>query len=426
MKSKLSQQFSASHSLRQSLFTITGKADPICRTLKSALAVLLVSMTISPMTALADMEEADSLAEEQVKEKEELKDMQNELNDIKGNISGALGELSDLTKKMANQANAKEFHLFARETGWDTYSGSNVHCLSYNGKIPGPPIVIQEGELAKIVLHNQMKVSTSLQFHGIVVPHTVGGIPRSGQGLVEPGQTFVFQFVARQPGTFWYHPQLIHPNQKQLGLYGPIVVQPRLKSRPYDKDVTLIFSELRKSPQAVPANVAGKVTPLKAGQAKVKAATPEESAEGDQQKSNFRAVAWTDGATPPDVETDYLINGKPAPTVPAIELRKGERVKLRLINAGQEIVPLQLGGHRMEVVAVNGGDRLEPHVFRDTLTLNPSDRVDVEFTADNPGVWSLCSESAHQSSRKGRFPGGMALVVRYSELRARQQQPQQE
>ncbi len=367
------------------------------------------------------MEEAGSLGEEQMKEKEELRDMQGELDDIKGNISNALGELGDLTKKMANQANAKEFHLFARETGWDTYSGSNVHCLSYNGKIPGPPIVIQEGEFVKIVLHNQLKVSTSLQFHGIVVPHSVGGIPRTGQGLVEPGQAFAFQFVARQPGTFWYHPQLIHPNQKQLGLYGPIVVQPKLKSRPYDKDITLMFSELRKAPQVVSGNSpAGKVTPLKASPGKVKIVTPDEPSESDQPKSNFRAVAWTDGATPPEVETDYLINGKPAPTIPAIELRKGERVKLRLINAGQEMVPLQLGGHRMEVVSINGGDRLEPHVFRDTLALNPSDRVEVEFTADNPGIWSLASESAHQSSRKGRFPGGMALVVRYSELRARQ------
>lgn len=395
------------------------------RAMRILLIATLLLASLVTMSANADMEEADTLGEEQVKEKKELHDMQNELDDIKGNISDALGELGNLTKKMANQANAKEFHLFARETGWGTYNGSNVHCLSYNGKIPGPPITIQEGEFVKIVLHNQMKVSTSLQFHGIVVPHSVGGIPRTGQGLVEPGQTFIYQFVARQPGTFWYHPQLIHPNQKQLGLYGPIIVQPKLKSRPYDQDLTLMFSELRKAPQAVSGSAAGKVAPAKASQAKVKIVDPDEPSDGEPSKSNFRAVAWTDGATPPEVETDYLINGKPAPSIPAIELRKGERVKLRLINAGQEVIPLQLSGHKMEIVSINGGDRLEPHVFRDTIALNPSERVDVEFTADNPGVWSLSSESAHQSSRKGRFPGGMALVVRYSELRTRQK-PDQE
>ena len=112
--------------------------------------------------------------------------------------------------------------------------------------------------------------------------------------------------------------------------------------------------------------------------------------------------------------TFYLMNGKSAPAIPPIELRKGERVRLRVINAGSQCVPLYLSGHRFEVVSQNGGDLLEPHLFRDTIAVQPSDRIDLEFSADNPGVWSLASDIPLQATNQGRFPGGIACVVRYS------------
>ncbi len=382
-----------------------------------------------PKAAQADLMDGD-LAEEQAKEKEELRDMKREMDDINSTVDSAMGQLNDLGQKFNNQQNAKEFHLFARESDWETASGSTVRCLTYNGKIPGPAINVVEGDFVRVVLHNQMKTPTSLQFHGIIVPHSVGGLPRTGAGLVPPGQSFVFQFIAKQPGTFWYHPQVVHPTQKQMGMFGAIVVAPKLRSRPIDKDVTLFISEIRKAPRAVSENAATVATRKVTGQklskgAEAPAAAPPATIDAEPSKSTFSAVAWTDGAAPPDIETDYLINGKTAPNIPPIELRKGQRVRLRLINAGQEAVPLQLGGHRLEIVSQNGGDRLEPHVLRDTICLNPSDRVDVEFSADNPGVWSLASEVAHQSTHKGKFPGGIACVVRYSELKtnARKQPP---
>ena len=373
--------------------------------------------------ALAELIDGD-LAEEQMKEKEELNNMRDEMGDINSTINDAMTQLDKLGQKVTQRQNAKEFHLFARESEWETYNGSTVKCLTYNGKIPGPAIAVTEGDFVKIVLHNNMKTPTSLQFHGLIVPHSVGGIPRTNGGLVAPNETFVYQFIAKQPGTFWYHPQLVHPNQKQLGLYGAIVVNPKLKSRPYDKDVTLFFSEMRKIPASggdtTGSTTTHKVTATRAGRAGATAHTaPASSEESKPAGHNFTAMAWTDGSSPPEVATDYLINGKPAPNIPAIELRRGQRVRLRLINAGQEAVPIQLGGHKLEIVSHNGGDRLEPHVFRDTICLNPSDRMDVDFTADNPGVWSLASESAHQSTHRGKFPGGMACIVRYSELKAR-------
>lgn len=404
--------------------------------------MLVVALFLASVAqpSFAELIDGD-LAEEQAKEKEEIKDMKKEMGNINSTIDDALGDLNDLSnqlKQRQNQEqNAKEFHLFARESDWETYSGSTVRCLTYNGKIPGPAITVTEGDFVKIVLHNQMKTSTSLQFHGIISPHSVSGIPRSGAGLVEPNQSFAYQFIAKQAGTFWYHPQLVHPNQKQLGLYGAIIVNPKMRSKPYDQDITLIFSEMRKtnvdgsahsghSTHATSHAGATASTTSHRGATRAGRSGTSSTEEVKQETAghNYTALAWTHGSIPPSVETDYLINGKPAPNIPAIELRKGQRIRVRLINAGQEAVPLQLGGHRMEIIAQNGGDRLEPHTFRDTITLNPSERIDIDFSANNPGVWSLASESAHQSTNKGKFPGGMACILRYSELKARQSSPQ--
>ncbi len=318
------------------------------------------------------------------------------MDDINSTINDASQKFNELSTQLNQEAQRQEIHLFARESDWSPNPTSSVHCLTYNGKIPGPVIRVAEGQLVRIVLHNQLTVPTSLRFHGLIAPHSVNGLPRAGAGLVAPGKTYAFQFRTNQSGTFWYQPQIVHQDQRQLGLYGTLIVTPQNRAKPTDKDVTLVFSQLYKVKRS--------------GASK---------GEGAAKGSSYSAVAVTTAQPAAGIECDYLINGKEAPAIEPIELRKGERVLLRLVNASQESIPLYLSGHRMKLIAINGSDRLEPHVVRDTFTLNPSDRVDVEFVADNPGVWSLASELAHQATKNGKFPGGMACVVRYSESKAK-------
>jgi FtsP/CotA-like multicopper oxidase with cupredoxin domain len=269
-----------------------------------------------------------------------------------------------------------EFHLFAKPASCELYPGLSADCLTYNGKIPGPPLRVKEGELVKIVLHNQLKTPTSLIIQGLVLPQSVAGLPRKEAGIVQPGAAFAYQFMARQPGLYWYHPQVVNQDQKAAGMYGLLIVEPK-NGQPADKEVLLLISQVKYSAAAA-----------------------------------HQALAPTD--TAPGAQCVFLINGKAAPAIPPIELRQGERVRLRIVNASPEAVPLHLSGHRFEVVSTNGSDVLEPHVYRDTVTLNPSDRVELEFTADNPGVWSLASELMTQATNQGHFPGGIACVVRYS------------
>jgi FtsP/CotA-like multicopper oxidase with cupredoxin domain len=204
----------------------------------------------------------------------------------------------------------------------------------------------------------------------------VDGLPRKGAGLINPGDAYVYQFIATQPGTFYYRPQVPHLDQMHRGLIGVIVVEPKSIPKTYERDQVIVLT----------------------------------------QASNNEIIKKSAGSLRSQIVGNlFLANGKSAQVVQPLELKNGERMRLRMVNASTEPCTFSLTGHRLEVVAQNGSDGVEPHISRDTVTIHPGERMDLEFTADNPGVWSLSSLNASQCSFNGQFPGGFAMVVRYPE-----------
>lgn len=315
-----------------------------------------------------EIDDAADLATQQQQEKQVLEEMKQEMAEITNTLNQGAQGLNMLQQKVQQSKTPREQYLITKEGSWEIMPGATLQGLTYNGQIPGPVIRVKEGEMVRITLHNQMKVPTSLSFHGMALPHGAAGLPRQNEGLVAPGGTFVYQFFADKPGTFWYHPQVPHLDQLPRGLYGAVVVEPTRLPKTYERDFAIVFGECN---------------------------APEKSGG----KSSY-----------------FLTNGKTAAGAVPLDLKRGERVRLRMINASQSPIPLFLTGHRMEVVSTNGSDSLEPHIMRDTLTLQPGDRVDAEVIANNPGVWSLASLIPSQNLNNGKFPGGIATVVRYTEL----------
>jgi FtsP/CotA-like multicopper oxidase with cupredoxin domain len=383
---------------------------PEIKTCKSLFVLLVASWMITGQSGSCEPIEMDDVAAEQAKEKIELDGMKNELKGIKGEVNSAIDSMGQLSNMLNERAAnpAKEYHLFAREAFVDVGGGVKVKAVTYNGSIPGPQLDVVEGQPIRIVVHNQMKVPTSLHFHGLILPHNVDGLPRSKSGapaaspaggkgagggafsttgsapvmalperFVKPGDSYGYQFVPQGAGTYFYHPQIVHMEQRARGMYGALIVHQK-KAKRADLDQVLFIGELK----------------------------------------NDNEPPSRDGSPAKPI---YVVNGKTAPFILPIEVRSGERVRLRLINVCEEAVPLHLSGHKMEVVASNGSDLLEPQVFRDTVTLNPGERMDVEFTAANIGVWSLASEKISQTTKGGKFPGGIALVVRYQEMKGSSQ-----
>lgn len=384
--------------------------------LLGSLGLMLTFLAAFSPAAHAQFNEVDDLAAEQAKEKLELEDMRKELGSIKGEVKDALRSMSELTNtantrfRSPSGAAVQEIHLFAKEAEVDIGGGQKLQALTYNGQLPGPEIHVREGEPTKIVLHNELGQPTSLHFHGLTLPHGVDGLPRAGkpvsnaasegENLPKPErylrsrETFVYQFVPQMQSqtTAYYHPQIMHLKQRQQGLYGALIVHPRLAAHRPDQDMSLFFTRV----------TVNKQSSEKASAPQAKTKTGETAA---------RLPVKTD-----ERQEVFLVNGKTAPHIPALQVTAGKRIRLRLFNLTEEAIPLHLSGHRLEVVGMNGSDPLEPHTMRDTVTVASGERVDVEFTADNPGVWSLASDKLSQiTDKQGNFPHGLAIVVKYKQ-----------
>jgi FtsP/CotA-like multicopper oxidase with cupredoxin domain len=62
--------------------------------------------------------------------------------------------------------------------------------IAVNGSIPGPVIRMQEGGEALIRVHNRLHESTSIHWHGILLPFFMDGIPGISFAGIPAGETF--------------------------------------------------------------------------------------------------------------------------------------------------------------------------------------------------------------------------------------------
>ena len=110
-------------------------------------------------------------------------------------------------------------------------AGKSVPGLTINGTIPGPVLRFTEGDWARIRVHNDLAHhTTSTHWHGVLLPNAQDGVPEVTTPSIQPGTFHTFEFPIIQSGTYWYHS---HTHlQEQQGLYGTIVIQPKIHQPP--------------------------------------------------------------------------------------------------------------------------------------------------------------------------------------------------
>jgi FtsP/CotA-like multicopper oxidase with cupredoxin domain len=100
-------------------------------------------------------------------------------------------------------------------------TGKPTQGMTIDRGIPGPTLRFKEGDYARIHVHNEMSVETSIHWHGLLVPPNMDGVPNISFPPIKPGNTFTYEFPIRQSGTYWYHS---HTSlQEQSGVYGSIL-----------------------------------------------------------------------------------------------------------------------------------------------------------------------------------------------------------
>src|SRR5215207_4550739 len=132
----------------------------------------------------------------------------------------------------------REFTLVAEQIDWEIEPGVVVKAWVYKGQVPGPEIRVREGDTVRITLVNRLPAATTIHWHGIDNIPAMDGPAGLNQAPVEPGQDFVYEFVADPAGSRMYHSHTDVHNQVSLGLYGPLIVEPRAPDgdRTYDRE----------------------------------------------------------------------------------------------------------------------------------------------------------------------------------------------
>lgn len=267
----------------------------------------------------------------------------------------------------------KVFELTAKAVQWPILKDVIATAWTYNGTVPGPMIRVTEGDKVRVILKNDLPQPTTIHWHGIAVPNAMDGIPDVTQKPIEPGETFTYEFVASPAGTYMYHSHYEGDVQVAAGLYAPFIIDPKeTESAKPDVDVDLMISEML----------------IKDGQ-------------------TYAAMPMA------GMEPNYFtINGKAYPETETIDVKKGQRVRLRLTAIGQFVHPIHLHGVPFKIVATDGHPVPETaQLTKDTVLVSPGERYDIEFIATETGQWMLHCHILHHTTNDNIEPGGLMLMI---------------
>ncbi|MFN3336504.1 MAG: multicopper oxidase family protein [Thermomicrobium sp.] len=259
-----------------------------------------------------------------------------------------------------------------------------VRTFTYNGQLPGPELRVREGEALRVVVDNRLPEPTTIHWHGIPVPNAMDGVPGVTQPAIAPGTQFTYEFVVPVAGTYFYHTHV--GLQLDRGLYGALIVEPRQETLSYDREVTLVLDDWLDGIAGTPEDALQQL--MRGGH--------DAHGMGHGTMPMVPRMGTMPGMTigslqehtPDLIYPLYLINGRPVDAPFTFAGKRGELLRLRLINAASAtIFRVALVGHRLRLVQVDG-QPIEP-LEGDALRIGMGERYDVLVQLNNPGVWPL-------------------------------------
>jgi FtsP/CotA-like multicopper oxidase with cupredoxin domain len=271
-------------------------------------------------------------------------------------------------------------------------TGEPHPAMTINGGIPGPTLRFQEGDTARIHVHNEMDVDTSIHWHGILVPPSMDGVPYVSFPPIAPGTTFTYEFPIRQSGTYWYHS---HTDlQEQRGVYGSIVIIPPDERLSVDRDYVALFSDWTDEDPHTVLRILKRGSEwyaLEKGSSQSIIGAARLGMLGDYFKRELQRMPAMDIA---DVAYDrFLANGKPEIELAA---EPGEIVRLRIIDgSATTYFHLDFAGGPMKIVAVDGLD-VEPVEMKRFL-IAVAETYDLLITVPEAGAYEFRA-TAHDGS----------------------------
>jgi manganese oxidase len=259
----------------------------------------------------------------------------------------------------------KEFHLIAEPVVREMAPGFKAHLWGYNGQSPGPTIEVVEGDRVRIYVTNKLPEHTSVHWHGQRLPNGMDGVSGLNQPAIKPGKTFVYEFVARRPGTFMYHPHADEMVQMAMGMMGFWVTHPKTK-HPNISEVDRDFCFLLNAYDIDPGAYTPKIMTM----------------------TDFNLWSW---------------NSRIFPGIDSLNVRHNDKVRIRVGNLTMTNHPIHIHGHEFEVTGTDGGPVPKsarwPEVTTDVAV---GQMRQFEFLADEEGDWAFhCHKSHHTMNAMG-------------------------
>lgn len=105
-------------------------------------------------------------------------------------------------------------------------AGTKMWAMTYNGSMPGPMMVLHEGDYMELTLVNP---ETNTMPHNIDLHAATGALGGGALTKVNPGEQAVLRWKATRPGVFVYHcaPEGMIPWHVVSGMHGTVMVLPR-------------------------------------------------------------------------------------------------------------------------------------------------------------------------------------------------------
>ncbi|EPX83851.1 multicopper oxidase domain-containing protein [Salipiger mucosus] len=290
-------------------------------------------------------------------------------------------------------------------------------------RLPSPTIRVEQGDHVRIVLENTHYFPHTIHFHGTVHPNAMDGVPEITQPPVLPGESFVYEFVAQNPGTHFYHCHVQADVHVRMGLSGMFIIEP---NRPDNTVQPLVIGagEISDLSAAVSADYATEHSLVYSDVDSNLHRLPLQVA--DPRELEWRMHRDYDStAARPDV---FLLNGRAFPFTlldTPINVTEDGNALFRVLNAGERMINLHTHGHHPVLKARDGmAVASDPEISRDTYSVGAAQRLDLELrtTADpiyssGPGVWLMHDHTERTVSNRGINPGGDITTIVYDGYR---------
>lgn len=293
------------------------------------------------------------------------------------------------------------FNLTAKADYISTADGNSVYFWGYaNGtgraQYSGPTLIVTEGDTVTITLTNNLPAAAgnvSIVFPGHQVTAS-GGVAGLLTQEAVTGGSVTYVFTAAEPGTYLYHSGTMPELQVEMGLIGAIIVRPIMGTNyayndpasAFDHEYLFLLSEM--DPRIHQLVELYGVAALEST---------------DYLSDYFPNYWFINGRNAPD--TMFMAGVPWLPTQPyncMPRMHPGERLLMRVINAGRDMHPFHHHGNHARVIAKDGrllesmpgtGPDISYEVF--TVQAVPGETVDAIFQWTGKGLgWDIYGDPA--------------------------------